>query len=461
MSKDSLYYRLLRRLLISANVAILLLLPVIYQIFKSYAIEAYDVELSEAAFSLEPYLVSKDGVPDFVLPAEAEQAFRSDSYDEEFYLVLGPHRHAIAGDTDLPVEIKENAWHKQSPYVFYDTEMRGKPVRAVALRHIMDGQVYLLLAAETLNKRQRIQIKIMLGLILPLFMLALVNGLAIWRGIRLSLAPIEDIRAALQGMQHGRLHPLEENAQPTEIRPLVQEFNALLTRMDAAALAQQQFVANAAHQLRTPLAGVRTQLEVVRSQIEETELQSRVNRSIEAIDRLNHLVQQMLSLLTAAPGARDVSTVAVVDVSEVVQQRSSEWVRTAALRNIDLGFELSHALVRGDSLLIGEMIANLVDNAIIYAPDAGRVTVRCRIEGECAIIEVEDNGQGIPVEERERVFQRFYRLPGVARKGSGLGLAIVAEIVQGLHGAVRILKPITHAGCLVRVSLPLDRPLDS
>lgn len=456
MTKDSLHYRLLRRLLISANLAILILLPVIYQVFKNYALEAYDVELSEEAFSLEPYLLIQDGKPSFMLTQQEEASFRGDAVDDEFFLVVDPQHRVIAGDADLPIDVTDSAWHKQSPYVFYDAEMRGEPVRVVALRDIVNGEDYLVLAAETLHKRREIELKILLGLILPLLVLSLVNGFTIWRGIRLALSPLEDVRSALHNMQQGRLHPLDEKSQPAEIKPLVQEFNALLAKMDTAAAAQQQFVANAAHQLRTPLAGVRTQLELVREQTREPEQLLRVNRSIDAIGRLNRLVQQMLALLTATPGARDVAPETLSDVVEIVMERSSEWVRSAALRNIDLGFELAPAVVRGDALLIGEMIANLLDNAINYAPVNGRVTVRCRTDVDHVLIEVEDNGPGIPAEERERVFQRFYRLPGSSRTGSGLGLAIVAEIVQGLNGTVRILKPIAHQGCLVRVVLPLE-----
>jgi two-component system sensor histidine kinase TctE len=256
-------------------------------------------------------------------------------------------------------------------------------------------------------------------------------------------------------MQQNDLEPLDESGVPTEIKLLVQEFNGLLQRLDRSMEEQQRFVANAAHQLRTPLAGVRTQLELLRVEFGNELHRQRITQSISAIERLGHLVHQMLALLSSVPGGREISTQTVVNVAEVIRERSTEWVRLAALRYVDLGFELEPVHVYGDALLIGEMIANLVDNAVRYSPADAIVTVRCRQEGEKTIIEVEDNGPGIPAGDRELVFERFYRLPAVTSiPGSGLGLAIVREVAHGLGGTVKIDIPRTGQGCLIQVTCP-------
>lgn len=456
MSRNSLRYTLQQRLLLSVNVAILLLLPVIYWVFQSYATEAYDQELAESTLSLVSYLHTDATPPWFRLPLDAEQVFRSDQYDQNFYLVLGPGRKYMAGDEEVLSAVAPQALAiKPAQHVFYDAEFGAQRIRVCAFRHEVGGREFLLFAAETTHKRDRLSLKILLGLILPLFVLAVVNAIAIWHGVRFALKPVEDIRLAIQNMQHGNLTPLREEQAPSELRPLVQEFNALLHRLNEAAVAQQQFVANAAHQLRTPLAGVRTQLEFIAGDTQDQALQARLAQCVEAISRLSHLVTQMLTLLSATPTAQGATKADLIDVPYIVHERFAEWLPIAKSRNIDLGCELEPMLVPGNPLLLGEAIANLVANALAYVPNGGMVTIRCRQEGERGILEVEDNGPGIPPAERKLVFERFYRLPQSGSSGSGLGLAIVREVVAGLGGEVSIQTPASGIGCLVRIELPL------
>jgi two-component system sensor histidine kinase TctE len=228
----------------------------------------------------------------------------------------------------------------------------------------------------------------------------------------------------------------------------------VLDRLEQAADAQQRFVANAAHQLRTPLAGIRTQLELLLRSPDATDRDARTRHCVGALERLGHLINQMLVLLSAEPGGRHAGLAESLDVPELIRERSPEWVRLAETRGLDLGFELDPAQVTGDRLLVGEMIANLVANALSYTPAPGEVTVRCKsVEGH-SLIEVEDTGPGIPPEARRQVFERFFRLPGASQPGSGLGLAIVREIAHGLQGEVEILDPPGGQGSLLRVTLP-------
>ncbi len=338
--------------------------------------------------------------------------------------------------------------------LFYDAVFRGHNIRVCAVQSVIDGTHYTFVVAETTLKRDRIAADLRIALIVPVMILALATGLTILFAIRHALAPVEHIRLMLKNMQDRDLRPLDEQQAPLEIRPLVHEFNALLGRLDAASAAQQRFVANAAHQLRTPLAGVRTQLELVGNEADETQRAKRISQSIAAIVRLGHLINQLLTLLSAAPGGRDGHNGAQICIPDIIGDRSTEWVRLAAARDIDLGFELSAATIRGDALMVGEMIANLVDNALRFTPVGGTVTVRCKMEDEAAFIEVEDNGPGIPDSERERVFERFFRLPNAAASGSGLGLAIVQEIAVGMGGKANIISGAGGIGTIVRIRLP-------
>lgn len=455
MNKGSLRHALMRHLLLSFNLIVLFLLPVIYFIFSSSVREAYDQELSEAAFSLVTYFHNAETQPRFDMPAEAEAAFRSDAYNKNYFLVTDKAGNYLAGDRDLPLEAPEKVTGRPTLYRFYDAAYRSADVRACVYRYDAGGKTYLFVAAETLEKRTRMNLKIVLGLILPLFALVLINGLGIFLAIRVALRPIESIRKSLQDMKGDTLHPLSIEQAPDEIRLLVQEFNRLLAQAEASAEIQQQFVANAAHQLRTPLAGVRAQLESMRDEFDDAAQKQRLQQCVVSMEKLNHLIHQMLALISAAPGSRETHRNAHVDVVEIIQDRLPDWLRQAAQKKIDLGCELAPLTVCADPLLIGEMIGNLVDNALKFAPQGGLVTLRCRTENHQGILEIEDNGPGIPPAERERVFQRFYRAAAASVPGNGLGLAIVHDIVVSLRGRIVVANASADSGCLMRVTLPI------
>jgi two-component system sensor histidine kinase TctE len=419
--------------------------------------DAYDHDVSNSTLSLVRHLQIVDGEARFIFPTEAEQVLRTDSRDQIYYLVLGPGGRFIAGDRDVPIQEVLRRPPRSSEPLMYNATYRGHDVRVSAIQQEIAGQSYLFLTAETTRKRAVLATNSAIATVLSMFVLAAASALMVWNSTSRALAPIEKIRIALHEMAHNNLKPLDESQAPTEIRPLVQEFNSLLQRLDNSVEAQQRFVANAAHQLYTPLAGVRTQLELLRDDVGSAQHSQHITQSIQAIERLSHLVHQMLALLSSVPGGRAQSTKTLVDTAEVIRERSTEWVRLAAPRNVDLGFELETAYVYADPVLVGEMIANLVDNAVRYSPVGAVVTVRCRREVQKVVIEVEDNGPGIPPDELEFVFERFYRLStSTSVPGSGLGLAIVREVARGLGGEATIYGPRDRQGCLVRVECPLS-----
>lgn len=454
---NSLRKVLLRWLLVAFGIAFLLLMPIAYQLLRQPAIDAYDQALTDASLALIPHLHFNDGEVRFIFPPAAEQVLRTDRYDEIYFVILGPENRFMAGDAGLPAPDQEEI--AASPdRLMYDSTFRGLKIRLSAIQRELGGKNYTVITAETTHKRDRLAFQFAMALILPMLALAAATGFTVWYGVRHSLAPIERIRLELQRMEHRHLRPLDEHHAPAEIRPLVHEFNALLQRLDAAAEAQQRFVANAAHQLRTPLAGVRTQFELARDETDADLRRKRIDQSIDAISRLSHLVHQLLALLSAAPEGREYQQGCRVAISDVIRDRSPEWVHLAAARNVDLGFEIEASAVHGDGMLLGELVANLVDNAVRYSATNGTVTVRCRTEGQQAVIEVEDNGPGIPEHERKHVFERFYRLSDSSASGSGLGLAIVQEIADGLGGSASITTPASGTGTLVRVVIPAAPP---
>jgi two-component system sensor histidine kinase TctE len=452
MLYGSLRKSLIKRLSLSLGFSLLLLVPLVYLLIQRPASDAYDHDLSDATLSLVPSLQVVAGQAQFNFPKEAEQVLRTDSHDQIFYLVLGPDGRFIAGDQGLPLP---NLSPGSAGPVMYNADYRGRHVRVSAIQREIAGQKFLFLTAETDNKRDILSLNSALATLLSLLVLGIVSTINVWYSTTHALVPLDNIRTALRNMQQHTLEPLDESRVPTEIKPLVQEFNGLLQRLDSSVEAQQRFVANAAHQLRTPLAGVRTQLELLLDEAGNKHHRQRITQSIHAIERLAHLVHQMLALLSSVPGGRETSIQTLVNVAEVIRERSTEWVRLATLHKVDLGFELEPVYVYGDALLIGEMITNLVDNAVRYSPVDAIVTVRCCKQGSKSIIEVEDNGPGIPSSERELVFERFYRRAAFTSiPGSGLGLAIVREVAHGLEGTVKIDVPSTGQGCLVQVECP-------
>jgi len=449
----SLRKALLQWLLVPAGLAVVTFLPLAFHLVHQPAMEALDRALADASLALVPHLEVVDGEPRFVFPAAAEQVLRADRVDDIYYLVLGPNGRFVAGDAGLPHESPDGEDAHADRVSFY-SHFRGHPIRVIAVHRQVSGEPFVFVTAETTRKRDQLRVDLAFALFLPLIFFAAAAGFTIWFGVRHALLPVEDIRRALQGMQHGALKPLDAASAPGEIRPLVAEFNLLLDRLEQAANAQQRFVANAAHQLRTPLAGIRTQLELLPQEADAAERDSRTRQCIGALERLGHLINQMLVLLAAEPGGRQTDLAEHIDLPELVRDRSPEWIRLAENKGLDLGFELQACHVKGDRLLLGEMITNLVNNALIYTPPPGEVTLRCGEIGGKTFIEVEDTGPGIPSEFRERVFERFFRLPAASSPGGGLGLPIVREIARGFGGRVDILTPVSGKGVLLRVTLP-------
>ena len=232
--------------------------------------------------------------------------------------------------------------------------------------------------------------------------------------------------------------------------------NDLLSRLSAALAAQQRFIADAAHQLRTPVAALKMQAELATRQVRDGELAITLQHLHTAADHAARLVGQLLTLARAEPGShRSVMRQPVV-LMALARDITREWVPRALTRSIDLGFDdaSAAATISADPFLIHEMLNNLIDNAILYTPAGGRVTVRIRLQDDRATLEVEDDGPGIPVEEQEKVFERFYRMPGGAPEGCGLGLAIVREIAQGHQAKVAIQAGAGGRGTRITVTFP-------
>jgi len=293
--------------------------------------------------------------------------------------------------------------------------------------------------AETTRKRSRAVRDVVISSLFPEILIALATIAIVWFGVKRGLAPLARLSEEIHARSASDLRPVDATQAPSEARPLVAALNALLARADESGRNQQRFLANAAHQLRTPLAGLQAHTELVLARELPADLRSDLEQVRDATVRAGRLANQLLALARAEPGGVRAESLAALDLKELVERNVDEWVHRAWSRNIDLGFELAEARVKGDAMMLREAFANLVHNAIEYTPAGGHVTVRTGMRSQAGVpprpfLEVEDDGPGIPAAERGKVMERFYRVPGTAGTGSGLGLAIVREIAAA-HGA--------------------------
>jgi two-component system sensor histidine kinase TctE len=241
---------------------------------------------------------------------------------------------------------------------------------------------------------------------------------------------------------------------PVEVAPLVDAFNGLLGQLREATTLQQRFLANAAHQLRTPLAGLQMHLELLLRRELPGDVRSEVERMHGATVRAGRLANQLLALAKAESPPDQGRALEVVDLRTLADAAARDWAQEALARRIDLGFSLEEAPIRGDPLLLPEILDNLIDNALRYTPAGGSVTVNTGCNGKSSFLTVEDTGPGIPVRERVNVRERFYRVPGTPGEGSGLGLAIAQEVVERHSGVLEIDSRNGLHGTRVRVLFP-------
>ena len=444
---DSLRRLLLQWLLVPLLVVLVAGGVAAYALAVRLASEAYDNALLDPALALAERLRFGSGAIELDLPAGVLEALRVDTQDRIFFAVRRGDA-LIGGTRDLPPPAVQP---RPGEPVFYDGKVRGEAVRIAAIAVTTPAGEVLIQVGETLIKRRALVRQALITATIPELIFALFAVAVVWFGIRRGLAPLEALRAEIAARSHRDLRPLPEADKPAEVRPLVAALNALLVRLGGALDAQGRFIADAAHQLRTPLAALQAQVEAARRETGGAEREAALEQLEAGTRRTARLAGQLLALAHVEPSGDAPIALEPADLAAIVHTRVDEWLQRADARGIDLGFELAPAQVLAAPGLIAELAANLVENALAYTPRDGAVTVRTREDRAYALLEVEDDGPGIPPAERERVFERFYRIKGTPAGGSGLGLAIVREIAQR-HGAevtIRARKAAT--GTLVRV----------
>ena len=393
----------------------------------------YDRWLIDSTRSLAQAVHAEYGLIQFDLPRVALEIFQFDEVDKTFFKISSVRRGFIAGDPTLPDLTPLEIGGLRLAF----SSLHGKRVRLVSTRLAPGSQddPVTVSVAETLIKRSTLTREILIGMAAPqiaLLGIALLLGrIGVYRGLK----PLTDLAAQIEARDQNNLSPVPQSISPREARVLVTRINELLDRLSNAMRAQKRFVTDAAHQLRTPLAAVLLHAERAERAPDTSSEREALRALHRSVERAARVSQQLLALARTDPEAVSAIELKPLDLTFLARSVGEEWIRRALERDIDFGLVAPDApvKVRGDERLLSEALSNLIDNALRYSNAGGHVTLMVE-DGLQPRVSVQDDGPGIPVDERTRIFERFYRLPNGNGDGCGLGLSIVEEIAR-LHQA--------------------------
>lgn len=385
--------------------------------------------------------------------------------------IRGPGGRLLAGEASLPPP-PDAATPRDDGVHLREIVLGGREMR-VAWRWVdvgAPGGPSLVQVAEAPTERIALARAIMRGVIVPQFVIVPVSILLVWFGLGQGIVPLDELQARIRRRRPDDLSPIDGREAPEEIAPLVDSINGLLGRLEHSIHTHKRFIADAAHQLKTPLAGLRMQAELAQRQTDTEELRTSLRQISLSVVRTTRMVNQLLSLARAEnQGVAAQGTSSLVDLRQPVRDAVQELAPLALDKGLELEFDAPETplWVRGSAMLLHELAKNLLDNAIAYTDAPGSVVVRVveQAENWRAELRVEDTGQGIPASERELVFQPFYRVLGTGHHGSGLGLSIVEEIARQHGAAVELADNPACAGrptpgLVVSIALPTADPAE-
>lgn len=447
----SLRSRLLKTLLWPLFALIILSSIISYRAAVEISNTAYDNALGSTTLALVTRLERVDGDEkiEIDLPPAADEILRSDPLDKILYLVVHGKTNIIAGDSvllDVERPLQPNSLKIAT------IRIEGKEFRAASYFYESPMLNAYVVVAETMLKREQATGQILAGMLWPSLLQLLMVQLLIYFGVMIALKPLERLGRIIASKNSQDLSPLPENVAPMEAYSLVKAINQLLNHLDKAGQAQQNFLSNTAHQLRTPLAGLQTQLELLITSVPE-QAASRIMKLSNLVQRLSHTLNQMLVLARTSAKGCLIHDKQKVDLSALIEDTVNDWLDVALNDDIDLGVETAPVNIFGSHWMLREVLSNLLENSIKYGPRGGRVTVRCGKNPEGFIyFEVEDEGEGINQIEQQRVLERFYRPAHTISEGSGLGLSIVKEVADRHAANIQFIQDVNKNTFCVRMN---------
>lgn len=431
-----------------------------YFIAQNIANAPYDRTLTDHLRALKHEIEQSRIDAGFALSPTLLTVFRGEDEQPTRWEIRDANGRSLAGSAHIP--LPDNWAYEKDKIRFLNDSLDGQSIRIAYTWGGQDanGTPFLTVVAQTNERRAILQQEILTGMLTPQLIVLPLAALLAGLGLTQGLEPLTLLQERIRARRPNDLSPIEQDLAPTEITPLLTAMNDLLHRLASSTQAQRRFVANAAHQLKTPLAGMRTQAELALREHSPEKLDASLKQLVRGSQRATRLVNQLLALTRAESVDNPARHAGErIDLNALAQAQTSRWVEQAMLKSIDLGFEPAPGPVwiAADSMMLDEMLGNLIDNALLYTPENGWATVRVG-HSPSPWIEVEDSGSGIPAEYREQIFDRFFRILGTSVDGSGLGLAIVKEIAEQHGASIAFVAPGERNGqpgttCL-RVSFP-------
>ena len=471
---------------------ILLVLPIFiiftistYFLANHYANKAYDRWLYRSALALSQQVIettlpqeqkNTDQVQDNIeihLPDIAKDLLEYDEDDDIYFRIYGPNGDLVPTHTQLPLP---KVFPEPDKHLYFDAVLNQDRLRVVVFALPLtkqEGNV-MVMVGETLAKRTAMAGDIITTMLVPQLIMLLLVSIILYIAVERGLLPLERLRLAFKKHSVNDLNPISDANEPIEFKPLLGAFNELMASVKANVARQQRFVADAAHQLKTPLAGMKTQLDLalldtISNPTNTKQINQAVNQARRASMQMSHMVTQLLSLTKAEPEAVHYLQWVRFDFHALTQEVAAEWVPKAIAKSIDLGFESNFktANINGSPVLLRELINNLLDNAIRYTPVGGKITISLNFEAHNGlpnqieanhryiVLNIQDDGIGIAPKHQKHVFERFYRVLGTEQEGSGLGLTIVQEIAARHQTKVELTSDGENKGTLIRVKFEL------
>ena len=416
-----------------------------------FANRAYDRSLFDDVRVLANQVRSVEGSAQITLSPDALLWLLADEGDDVIYRVTDlSNRRVLTGNGHLGA-LPDLDINEDEPY-FRSVALGDTRLRVAYVKHRVGATTALVEIAETTRKRSELSRGILIGTASMMSIIILVAVALVWSGVSRALAPLAELEADAARRSIGNMQPLDPRSAPAEVRGLIEAINHMIARVAQAIAVQRHFLANAAHQLKTPIAGLRLQAQLAL----KAEPSGPARDSMREVERRAiysaHLIEQLLTL-ARAESSDDSLPVTRVDLAQVAQQVIERRLPDAIARRVDLGFEGDGkpCVIVANDVLVGELLGNLVDNGLRYGREGGHVTVLLACDERGITLAVSDDGEGLPIEQREQVFRRFWRSDAATTEGAGLGLAIVKEIAERYRGTVAIVSRPDVDGTRVEV----------
>lgn len=447
MHTNSLRRRLLQRLLWPFVLILLVGAVFAFLVAHRAARNAYDLGLLDDALDLTKQVQVHEGKLSLELPLAAQQMLMTNNDDQVAYAASDEFGHLIAGDARLLRFVQPRS---EESYWFKDVVLDGSDGRIVVLRNDIRGYRVYITAFQTSHGSDRLSRETFISMLLPETMLALVAIVVILFSVRQSLQPVESLRDEIASRSPNDLKPIQEAPAPEELRPIIHGINELLENLAAAFTSHRRFIADASHQLRTPLAALSSQIEVALEQ-PPTDNRALLRQLLATTQRASHIASQLLSLARLEHTEKSLCEKTEVELRQLISEAAANFVTVAEHKNIALEFSLQPCTIKGNAILIHELLVNLLDNALNYTPSGGHVLVSLQIEDQYCVLLVRDNGPGVPESELSKLGTPFHRLAPNSSFGCGLGLAIAREISRIHEAEIRFANTSSPSGLEVLV----------